>query len=200
MIEGQDSGEQHEPEKMEIGNDQDSLLNEIITREEVKQALDGLKQRAAPGRDGLTAEMVSSEGLKVFWWELFNWCWRSGMIPSEWRRGIIVPVPKKRSRGTGVCVTDDFRGISLTSLAYKAMCAIVQVRLEQVVEGGQLLAEEQGGFRKGRGCRYQIVTLILLGQIKMMTKKRGIFTAFIDFKKAYDRVDRSKLVMEVLRK
>ena len=105
LNEGQDSGEQHEPERVAIGNDQDSLLNEIITREEVKQALDGLKQRAAPGRDGLTAEMVSSEGLMVFWWELFNWCWRSGMIPSEWRRGIIVPV--KRSRGTGICVTDD---------------------------------------------------------------------------------------------
>ena len=101
-------------------------------------------------------------------------------------------MPKKRSRDTDVCVTDDFRGISLTSVAYKAMCAIVQVRLEQVVEGGQLLAEEQGGFHKGRGCRDQIVILILLGQIKMMTKKRGLFTAFIDFKKAYDRVDRSK--------
>ena len=88
-------------------------------------------------------------------------------------------MPKKRSRGTGECVTDDFRGISLISVAYKAMCAIVQVRLEQGVEGGQLLAEEQGGFRKGRGCRYQIVTLILLGQIKMMTKKRGIFTALL---------------------
>ena len=74
LNEGQDSGEQHEPERVAIGNDQDSLLNEIITREEVKQALDGLKQRAAPGRDGLTAEMVSSEGLMVFWWELFNWC------------------------------------------------------------------------------------------------------------------------------
>ncbi len=55
------------------------------------------------------------------------------------------------------------------------------------------MAEEQGGFRKGRGCRDQIVTLILLGQIKVMPKKRGIFIAFIDFKKAYDRVDRSKL-------
>ena len=110
-------------------------------------------------------------------------------------------MPKKRRRGTGVCVTDDFRGISLTSVAYKAMCAIVQfrIRLEQVVEEGQLLAEEQGGFRKERGCRDQIVTLILLGQIKRMTKKRGIFTAFIDFKKAYDRVDREQ-VMEVLRK
>ena len=29
---------------MEIGNDQDSLLNEIITREEVKQALDSLEK------------------------------------------------------------------------------------------------------------------------------------------------------------
>ena len=36
LNEGQDSGEQHEPERVEIGNDQDSLLNEIITREEVK--------------------------------------------------------------------------------------------------------------------------------------------------------------------
>ena len=38
----------------------------------MKQALDSLKQRAAPGRDGLTTEMVSSEGLMVFWWLLFN--------------------------------------------------------------------------------------------------------------------------------
>ena len=76
LNEGQDSGEQYEPERVKIGNDQDSLLNEIITREEVKQALDSLKQRATPGRDGLTTEMVSSESLMVFWWELFNWCWK----------------------------------------------------------------------------------------------------------------------------
>ena len=41
-------------------------------------------------------------------------------------------------------------------------------------------------------CRDQVLTLMLLGQIKAVAKK-GMFAAFIDFKKAYNRVDRSKL-------
>ena len=55
-----------------------------------------------------------------------------------------------------------------------------------------LVAEEQGGFRRGRGCRDQLLTLMLLEQIKAMSK-RGMFAGFIDFRKAYDRVDREKL-------
>ena len=54
--------------------------------------------------------------------------------------------------------------------------------MTQVVEEKQLLAEEQGGFRKGRGCRDQVLTLTLLGQIKAMSR-RGMFAAFIDFRK-----------------
>ncbi len=97
------------------------------------------------------------------------------MTPSEWRTSVIVPIPKKRSNG--VCRTEDFRGISLVSVAYKTMCSIVQQRLVQVVEQRQLLAEEQGGFRKGRGCRDQVLTLMLLGQMKAVAKK-GMFAAF----------------------
>ena len=39
------------------------------------------------------------------------------------------------------------------AVVYKAMCLIVQERLVMVVEERQLLAEEQGGFRRGRGGR-----------------------------------------------
>ena len=102
----------------------------------------------------------------------------------------MTPVPKKRYKGA--CVMDNFRGISLLSTVYKAMCMIVQDRLTQVVEERQLLVEEQGGFRKGRGCRDQMLTLTLLGQYSMRTK-RGMFAGFIDFKKAYESVDRGKL-------
>ena len=35
------------------------------------------------------------------------------MVPSEWRRGVMVPFPKKKSRGTDACTPDDFRGISV---------------------------------------------------------------------------------------
>ena len=36
------------------------------------------------------------------------------------------------------------------------MCMIVKDRLALVVEERKLVAEEQGSFRKGRGCRDQI--------------------------------------------
>ena len=106
------------------------------------------------------------------WWELFRWCWKNGMVPSQLRCNTIIPVPKKRYKGA--CVMDNFRGISLLSTVYKAMCMIVQDRLTQVVEERQLLAEEQGSFRKGRGCRDQMLALILLGQYSMRTKKGNV--------------------------
>ena len=50
------------------------------------------------------------------------------------------------------------------SVVYKAMCIIVQERLLKVVEERQLLAEEHGGFRRGRGCRDQILTVVYWGK------------------------------------
>ena len=79
------------------------------------------------------------------------------------------------------------------SVVYKAMCLIVQERLVKVVEEKQLLAEEQGGFRRGRGCRDQFLSLSLLGQTMIARRRKGMLAAFIDFKRTYDRVDRTKL-------
>ena len=144
------------------------------------QALDGLKRKAAPGSDGLTAEMMDSKVLVDFWVTLFNWCWKYGMIPSEWRRSTVVPIPKKRR--SGVCKTDEFRGISLVPVTYKAMCSIIQGRLRHVVEERNLVAKEQGGFQKGRGCRDQLLTLVFLGQVKAVAK-RGMLAGFIDLRR-----------------
>ena len=106
------------------------------------------------------------------------------MVPSKW--SVIVPIPKKREGG--VCKMDEFQRISLFSVPYKAMCSIICGRLAPVVEGRNLVAEEQGGFRRGRGCRDQLLMTVLLGQMKTLSKK-GMFAGFIDFRKAYDRVD-----------
>ena len=70
---------------------------------------------------------------------------------------------------------------------------IVKERLALVVEESKLFAEEQGGFRKGKGCRDQILTLMLLGQVQMAARKMGMMAAFIDLKKVYDTVDWNKL-------
>ena len=85
------------------------------------------------------------------------------------------------------------RGIALTSVVYKVFCMILNNRLSEVVDEFHLLAEEQGGFRKGRGCQDQVLTLLLVAQSSVARKKEGCLTAFIDFSKAYDRVHRGKL-------
>ena len=72
----------------------------------------------------------------------------------------MVPVPKKQLRG--VCKVDNFRGISLSSIVCKVMCMILNMRLSMVAEGEGLLAEEQGGFQKMRGCRDQVLSLVSL--------------------------------------
>ena len=82
----------------------------------------------------------------------------------------MVPEPKKRRRC--VCKVDDFRRISLASVVYKTVCSMVHRRLVHMVEEKQLVAEEQGGFGKERGCRDQLMTLVLLGQMKAVSGRR----------------------------
>jgi hypothetical protein len=41
------------------------------------------------------------------------------MVPKEWCRSIIVPIPKRKCRG--VASPDDFRGISLLSIVNKTV-------------------------------------------------------------------------------
>ena len=63
-----------------------------------------------------------------------------------------------------------------------------------VVEEYKLVVEEQGGFRRGRGCRDQIVSLILLGQTKVALQKDGFLPPLlILIRHIYDRVNREKL-------
>ena len=64
-------------------------------------------------------------------------------------KSVIVPIPKRMRRG--VCKVDDFCGISLTSVAYKAMCSMVHRRLVHVVEEKQLVArsKEVSGREEG---------------------------------------------------
>ena len=70
---------------------------------------------------------------------------------------------------------------------------ILNARLSSVAEEEGLIVEQQGGFRKQRRCRDQVLMLVLLGQTEMAKAARGMLVAYIDFPKAYDKVDRGKM-------
>ena len=71
----------------------------------------------------------------------------------------------------------------------KVLCIILNARLSDVAEENGLIAEEQGGFSKQRGCRDQVLTVVLLGQTEMAKAAKGMMVAFTDFTKAYNKIN-----------
>ena len=60
------------------------------------------------------------------------------------------------------------------------------------LENNNLLVEEQNGFRRNRACIDHVFSLTSILQANAF-KKSGTFTTFIDFKKAFDLIDREAL-------
>jgi len=60
----------------------------------------------------------------------------------------------------------NYRPISLMNIWIKLIDKIINRRLVQHLEENGLLSDEQAGFRKGRSCTEQILTLELISQIQ----------------------------------
>ena len=91
-----------EPEERNTWIDEDEQLLMIstseITTEEVKQAIGQLKNHRSPGEDLITGEMLKvlgDVGIEKFT-SLLNTVWHRETVPLDWKRGIIVRIPKKR--------------------------------------------------------------------------------------------------------
>ena len=100
--------------------------------------------------------------------------------------GIFIPIPKKSNAKE--CST--YHTTALISHASKVTLKTFQARLQQYVN--QELPDVQAGFRKGRGIRDQIANIHWI--IKKATEfQKSIYFCFIDYAKAFDCVDHSKL-------
>ena len=82
-----------------------------------------------------------------------------------------------------------YRGIALAPVAYKLYCRLLNGRLSQWIDDNNGMGDEQNGVRMGRSSVDQIASLTNIIDVR---KKLRIstFCAFIDFKKAYDAIDR----------
>ena len=95
-----------DPEDPIRQSDVDKILeNEVsetdyvyISTGEIGVAMDDMSSgNLAPGRDGLTVELLKVNNIATEWilQELFKVIWDTEEIPSGWAKGIIIKVPKK---------------------------------------------------------------------------------------------------------
>ena len=161
-----------------------------FTLDELNTCIRCLKNNKATGLDDIPGEVWKARILDN---ELLDFCNRTlnGDKPKIWSASGIIPIPKKGDLSN----PSNYRGISLTPIAAKIYNKLLLNRLRPHLD--PLLRPNQNGFRQGRGTTSQILTIrrIIEG---VKSKNLGAVLTFVDFKKAFDSIDRSKL-MAILR-
>jgi exonuclease III len=167
-----------------------------FTEKEILCVITNLKNNKACGMDRIVNEYLKSTPhifISVYV-KLFNIVLDTGIIPSDWTLGLIKPIYKNKGSKND---PDNYRGITILSCFGKLFTALINKRLVKFLEDTGHIGPEQAGFRKGYSTVDHIFTLHGLIQLYIQNGKR-MYTCFVDFKKAFDSVNRTELWKKVL--
>ena len=172
----------------------DDILNGPITGDELEHALKRSKNKKACGLDGIATEFFkhSQGALKEPILALFNYIFNSGTYPDMWSMGIINPIYKQSEK----CMPDNYRKITILPAVSKIFETTLNNRLRFCKTVLQTDDPLQNGFKED--ARAVDNTFILNGIIEKYTAmKRPLYIAFIDFKSAFDHVNRKALLFKL---
>lgn len=154
------------------------------------KAVRDMKAGKAAGPDEVHGELLKTlhddDHLTVLT-SLFNKIYRTGQLPQDWLQSTFIPLPKKPNAKR----CEEFRTISLMSHVLKLFLKVLHRRIYRKCE--DLLTDTQFGFRGGFGTRDALFAMQVLVQ-RCRDMNKDIFLCFIDYEKAFDRVQHEKLL------
>lgn len=174
----------------------DPELDKPLLLEELQAAIKRAKSGKAFGPDGIQIEFIkySTEGIIKILLRLMQMIFKNTMFPTAWTVNYLKPIYKKDCKDD----PDNYRGLAIASTISKLYCMILLQRLETHMTNTNMISPNQIGFRRGYRTSDHVFLLKTL-ITKTLKQKKRLFAAFIDFKKAYDTVDRSLLLKSVHR-
>ena len=151
------------------------------TQEQIRRAIETLKNGKEPGEDGIYVEMLKAgePEISCVLAVIFKTIWEEERLPEDWQTGLLSKLPKKGDLGN----CNNWGGIMLLPTTSKVFSKIILNRLGAGID--PQLRNEQGGFWKGKSCSDHIFTL---RQILEQSKEWNttLFATFIDLEKAFD--------------
>ena len=155
---------------------------------EISATILRLRNNKSPGEDGIPPEVYKAclPVLIVPLHELFCAIWQQEKFPTDWGTSLLLPIPKKGD----LSVCDNYRGISLIDIAAKVFAVLLLNRFSATRDART--RPNQGGFRRGRGCVDQLFTLRRILEHRY-SFQQPTTACFVDFRAAFDSVDRDSL-------
>ena len=172
-------------------------LDYKITSCEIVKAIHKLKSGKAVGLDGMPNEIFKSCATIIapLLQKLFNLILSSGIYPYKWSSAYICPIFKSKDPLN----PENYRGIAINNCMGKLFNLILNNRLDKYLEKHKIINPCQIGFSKK--CRTSDHIFIVKTLIDKYTSYKGgkLFTCFIDFKKAFDKVIHSGIKLKLLK-
>ena len=168
----------------------------VLSQEDIEEAISEIKLDSAPGPDGIPAILLKrcAPALSYPIFLLWSESMQSGIVPNFYKRGYISPLFKKGSR----CEAGNYRPVTLTSHVVKVYERVVRKHMVNYLEDNSLLTDKQHGFRSSRSCLTQMLDHfddIYEG----FTRGEDTDSIYLDYAKAFDKVDLSLLILKLKR-
>jgi hypothetical protein len=116
-----------------------------------------MREDKAPGVDELLPRLlchVIDEICKPIW-IIFNKSLEDGAVLDDWKRANVTPLFKNGCRNKA----ENYRPVSLTSQICKIFESLARDAMMIHLERYQLLKDSQHGFRRGRSCMTNLLSL-----------------------------------------
>ena len=179
----------------------DSNLNSIPVMPDIEISLNGLlkllknlKPGKAAGPDKLKPLLLKElrDEIAPIIKVIFEKSLQTGKLPSEWVTANVMPVFKKGDKS----LVANYRPISLTCILCKVLEHILASNIVKHLDTQGIMYDLQHGFREKRSCETQLVMMIDdLARSASVGKQTD--NILLDFSKAFDKVNHSKLLCKL---
>ena len=178
-------------EQKQTTNFNSESINSEISFREVSDAIDCTKFNKAYLE--IPNEALKNKNAKEMLHRFFNLCFTSGCSPVDWDFSDIKPIPKKDKDPRDPLQN---RCITIMCCVAKVYSNILNIRIQKYLEESEILVDEQNGFRACRSCIDHLFVLCTILRNRKLSGKET-FLCYIDYKKAFDSVDRNLLLYKL---
>lgn len=167
---------------------EESVAVPLFTRDELRIAARSLKDRRAPGPDGIPAEVLKKIAVirPELLLSMYNSCLEDGIFPEPWKRQKLVLISKGKGNPNS---PSSYRPLCMLDTAGKLLERLLKPRLEEAIHNGGGLSSRQYGFRPGRSTVHavkEIADVFKAAQLGNHHSRPVVLLATLDVKNAFN--------------